>query len=229
MKKAYNKKAFTLAELSIVLVVLGIIIGMTLKGFGVLDAARLRNELGKINKFQTAYNLYFERTGHILPEDNASASSVRLDHTPLYDYGLLKADAEANSDYSDIKTVDPDNPDNNSSIYLVMCEKLETVGDPADPENTTVSSYNSVVYTKAALADGVCLVFNRYYPTFICGAEISYDDMRIYDGSGRYWGEDGTAIGAEVDNWTNNSTSQKYNCSRAAKGNTDYAWAYMIL
>jgi prepilin-type N-terminal cleavage/methylation domain-containing protein len=219
MKKTLVKKGFTLAELSIVLVILGIIIAMTLKGFGVLDAARLRNELGKINKFQTAYSLYFERTGHILPADPLNPMpggmlNGRLDVTPLYEYGLLETDTEYNKDYTD-GIVD------NESIFLSMCDR--------NIEADNVTYLSSVEYINAGMADGVCLVFNKYYPNFICGAETSYDDMKIYDGSGRYWGGSGAEIKAEVDNWINGSVKLRYNCSRAEKGNTDYAWAYMIL
>jgi prepilin-type N-terminal cleavage/methylation domain-containing protein len=215
MKKAFVKKAFTLAELSIVLVVLGIIMAMTLKGFGVLDAARLRNELGKINKFQTAYSLYFERMGRILPGDNATEPEIdgKLDHTPLYEFGLLEDDAEHNRDFT--ANLDP-NVENN--IFLSLCER--------EPNGDNISLKN-VAYDVAGKADGVCLVFYHYYPNFICGAETSYDDMKVFDGSGAYWGDAVATMQTEEDNWTD--ARGKYNCSRATKGSINFAWAYMVM
>jgi prepilin-type N-terminal cleavage/methylation domain-containing protein len=214
MRKVLIKQGFTLAELSIVLVVLGIIIAMTLKGFGVLDGARLRSELGKINKFQTAYSLYFERTGHILPADPDNLSNGRLDIEPLYDYGLLKIDREVNKDYTDNVT---------ASVFLSMCDRTVDNG----------TYLTNVPYDSAGMADGVCIVFDKYYPNFICGAETSYDDMRIFDGTGRYWSLTANTITDEVTRWIDGNAKGRYNCSKATKGYPSagpfYAWAYMIL
>jgi prepilin-type N-terminal cleavage/methylation domain-containing protein len=220
MKKAFVKKAFTLAELSIVLVILGIIIAMTLKGFGVLDAARLRNELGKINKFQTAYSLYFERTGNILPAEGAMPPAItpngKLDPTPLYEFGLLKDDTEHNRDFT--ANLDPDVENN---LFLSLCSI-----DGSIPDDNI--SYISVDYANAGLADGVCLVFYHYYPNFICGAETSYDDMKVFDGSGASWG-DYNAMQAQETKWIGTNANEKYNCSRADRGLTNFSWAYMVM
>jgi prepilin-type N-terminal cleavage/methylation domain-containing protein len=227
MKKAFTKKAFTLAELSIVLVVLGIIMAMALKGFGVLDAARLRNELGRINKFQTAYGLYFERTGKILPTFGSAAEPGRLNITPLYDYGLLEDDAEYNKDFADF---DPNVPEEETNrLFLSLCDRTPTVQVvPEGEDNDTISYWWDKTYADAGIADGICLVFNGYYPVFICGAETSYDDMRIHNGSGKYWGASGDTINAEETKWIGADPRKKYNCTRASRGVTNFAWAYMI-
>jgi prepilin-type N-terminal cleavage/methylation domain-containing protein len=223
MKKAFTKKAFTLAELSIVLVVLGIVIAMTLKGFGVLDAARLRNELGRINKFQTAYGLYFERTGKILPTFGSTAEPGRLNIDPLYDYGLLEDDAEYNKDFADNST------DPLIGLSLSLCDRTPTVQVvPEGEDNDTISYWWDKTYADAGIADGICLVFNGYYPVFICGAETSYDDMRIHNGSGKYWGASGDTINAEETKWIGTNLKKKYNCTNASRGKTEFAWAYMI-
>jgi prepilin-type N-terminal cleavage/methylation domain-containing protein len=216
MKRVFVKKAFTLAELSIVLVVLGIIIAMTLKGFGVLDAARLRNELGKINKFQTAYNLYFERMGRILPASTAALPAVdgKLDHTPLYEFGLLEDDTEHNRDFTD--NLDPDVQNN---IFLSLCNRV------SDGDNI---SFANVPYANAGMADGICLVFYEYYPAFICGAETSYDDMKVFDGSGASWNT-ASDMKAEETLWIGGNIKGKYNCSRANKGQAKLAWTYLVM
>jgi prepilin-type N-terminal cleavage/methylation domain-containing protein len=221
MKRAFVKKAFTLAELSIVLVVLGIIIAMTLKGFGVLDAARLRNELGKINKFQTAYSLYFERMGRILPAaiNTPPAIDGKLDHTPLYEFGLLDDDAEHNRDFTE--KLDPDVENN---LFLSLCNKNPITSDSDN------FSFGTVAYADAGMADGVCLVFYQYLPSFICGAETSYDDMKVFDGSGASWVDtEMTILTVEEALWVGTNTKGKYNCTLATPGSYKYAWAYMVM
>jgi prepilin-type N-terminal cleavage/methylation domain-containing protein len=231
MKKEFTKKAFTLAELSIVLVVLGIIIAMTLKGFGVLDAARLRNELGKINKFQTAYGLYFERTGKMLPKYIGGSDPGRLNIEPLYDYGLLEDDARYNKDFANYDSTVPDNETNR--LFLSLCDRTPDIQTIPDEDNNTVISYwwdTSKTYEDdKGTADGICLVFNGYYPVFICGAETSYDDMKVHNSTGKYWGETGTFINAEETKWIGTAVIKKtYNCTNATRGVTNLAWAYMI-
>ena len=54
-----NKRGFTIVELAIVLVVIGIILGMAVKGKQLVDAARDRAELAKITKLEAATAIYY--------------------------------------------------------------------------------------------------------------------------------------------------------------------------
>ena len=54
----YRKNGFTIVELAIVLVVVGIILAMAIKGKQLVDAARDRAELGKIMKLEAATAIY---------------------------------------------------------------------------------------------------------------------------------------------------------------------------
>jgi prepilin-type N-terminal cleavage/methylation domain-containing protein len=68
MKTAINnslKKGFTIVELAIVLVVIGIILGMAVKGKALLHSARIKAEVAKLNKFEAAVATYFAKTGTI--------------------------------------------------------------------------------------------------------------------------------------------------------------------
>lgn len=56
-----RQQGFTLVELAIVLVIIGLILGMAFKGRELIDGARVRSMAGAVNKFQTAVNTYFER------------------------------------------------------------------------------------------------------------------------------------------------------------------------
>ena len=69
--KLGNEKGFTLIEMAIVLIIIGIIIGAVVKGKDVIKSAeqkRLYNSF--IREWQTAYNNYYDRTGWILGDLN---------------------------------------------------------------------------------------------------------------------------------------------------------------
>ena len=68
-----NEKGFTLIEMAIVLIIIGIIIGAVVKGKDVIKSAeqkRLYNSF--IREWQTAYNNYYDRTGWILGDLNTA-------------------------------------------------------------------------------------------------------------------------------------------------------------
>ena len=63
-----NNKGFTIVELAIVLVVIGIILAMAVKATGLMHAARVRNDVAKLNKFEAAVMTGYTITG-MLPEE----------------------------------------------------------------------------------------------------------------------------------------------------------------
>ncbi len=72
--RLYRLPAFTLIELSIVLVIVGVIMGAVFKGKDVLDAARLRSILDDYQTYRMAL-LSYQDLYHALPGDDAKASS----------------------------------------------------------------------------------------------------------------------------------------------------------
>jgi prepilin-type N-terminal cleavage/methylation domain-containing protein len=59
--KVNNKAAFTLIELSIVLVIIGLIVGGVLTGQDLIRAAQIRATITEIEKFNTAVNTFYGR------------------------------------------------------------------------------------------------------------------------------------------------------------------------
>lgn len=55
------KKGFTLVELAIVLVVIGLLMGMAFKGKSLVDAARIKADVNKVQKLSTAINVYYSK------------------------------------------------------------------------------------------------------------------------------------------------------------------------
>ena len=59
-----NKQTgFTLVELAIVLVVIGLILGMAFKGKDLIDSAKVKNMQAQYNKVSAAVNIYYEKYG----------------------------------------------------------------------------------------------------------------------------------------------------------------------
>jgi prepilin-type N-terminal cleavage/methylation domain-containing protein len=76
--KLHDEKGFTLIEMAIVLVIIGIIIGAVVKGKDVMkNAEQKRLYTTYVREWQVAYNNYYDRTGRILGDDITSANTTR--------------------------------------------------------------------------------------------------------------------------------------------------------
>lgn len=69
------QKGFTLIEISIVLVIVGLILGGVLKGQSLIDSARVRSVVNDINGIRAAWYGFQDRF-HALPGDYPSASTT---------------------------------------------------------------------------------------------------------------------------------------------------------
>jgi prepilin-type N-terminal cleavage/methylation domain-containing protein len=67
-KSAAQNQGFTLIELSIVLVIIGLIVGGVLVGQNLIAAAAVRAQISQIEKYQTAANAFRGKYGY-LPGD----------------------------------------------------------------------------------------------------------------------------------------------------------------
>lgn len=75
MKKFHkNRQAFTLVELSIVLVIIGLIIGGVLTGQQIIQNARVTNAINTIQAYEAQFQTYVQNYG-ALPGDDANASA----------------------------------------------------------------------------------------------------------------------------------------------------------
>ncbi|WP_457600135.1 prepilin-type N-terminal cleavage/methylation domain-containing protein [Hydrogenivirga sp.] len=83
-----RNKGFTLIELAIVLVIIGIIIGMVLKGQDLIQNARIKSFVNKVRAWETYVWIYFDRKGKfpgdddrngIIADETTSTSTVKQD------------------------------------------------------------------------------------------------------------------------------------------------------
>lgn len=68
-----QQQGFTLIELAIVLVVIGLIMGMAFKGRDLIDGAKIKNAQAQYNKVAAALNIYHEKYG-AFPGDGWTAA-----------------------------------------------------------------------------------------------------------------------------------------------------------
>src|ERR1019366_6843373 len=81
---------FTLIEMSIVLVIIGLIVGSVLVGRDLIRAAELRSVISEVEKYKTAV-MTFKGKYDCLPGDCANATTFLADHIqgglPIDPYG----------------------------------------------------------------------------------------------------------------------------------------------
>ncbi len=74
MKQLKNQKGFTLVEIAIVLVIIGLLLGGVLKGQEMIYNAKVKNVQSQLKEMSAAYYTYMDKY-KALPGDDAAASS----------------------------------------------------------------------------------------------------------------------------------------------------------
>jgi prepilin-type N-terminal cleavage/methylation domain-containing protein len=191
MRKKYG---FSLVELTIVLIIVGIIIAMFMGGISFMEKARIKTELGKLSKFSSALTTYYAQNG-TMPEEWTGASlpfnAPSRSYEPLNfeDFGLTEGDFKSN--YQVEKDI---------NSYIVASCWLNAAGvapnhryNYEDKPSETNPSHT------------VCVYFNNFYGYFICNLEKSVDDKRVNRNDGLLWGAtNGTSLGAGSDDTYDN-------------------------
>jgi prepilin-type N-terminal cleavage/methylation domain-containing protein len=176
---------FSLVELTIVLIIVGIIIAMFMGGVNFMEKARVKTELGKLTKFSSAMTTYYAQNGTVPPELSTTIwgtgvpSDIRFyEPTAFEDFGLTKADFKSNyqKNRNDLSYIlsscwpyDSSGSDNLSDEYSNGPEGASTVAPGDDPSHM------------------VCVYFNNFLGRFICNLEKSVDDKRVDRGDGSVW------------------------------------------
>ena len=76
MKKLQNQKGFTLVEIAIVLVIIGLLLGGVLKGQEMINAAKVKNDTDSLVGMQASAYAYRDRMGYYPGSDRSQPANV---------------------------------------------------------------------------------------------------------------------------------------------------------
>ena len=106
-----QQKGFTLVEMAIVLVIIGLIMGMAFKGRELIEGARVKSMAATVNKTQAAMNTFFERYQFYPGDGCAAAGATSPANCVGQKNGLLAGGPEVTSFYTLLATpAAPANP-----------------------------------------------------------------------------------------------------------------------
>jgi type II secretory pathway pseudopilin PulG len=169
-----NKFAFSLVELTVVLLIVGLVLGIALKGQIIIESARLRSEVRKIEKLQSALANYVNRQNKLPP---VITGTVEYNLDILIDGGYV----QKNDSLAGIKAVGAD--DSYTWRYLA-CLNTKEAG-----ENNYSWSFPT---GQNLLLANICLTTANKNGGYIgmdgllnCTIEVSVDDKNYLGGNGR--------------------------------------------
>ncbi len=103
-----DNRGFTLIEMAIVLIIIGIIIGAVVKGKDIMRSAEQKRLFSTfISGWQTTYSSYYDRTGWILGDDNSNPNTNRDGRCGDPAPGTLASEANLNTQLSNIGLESP--------------------------------------------------------------------------------------------------------------------------
>lgn len=89
-----RQRGFTLVELAIVLVIIGLILGMAFKGRDLIDGAKVKNLQAQYNKVVAGINVFYERYGFYPGDGCTSGSPAKVSDCNGTKDGMISGDNE---------------------------------------------------------------------------------------------------------------------------------------
>jgi len=115
-RKANRTLGFTLIELSIVLVVIGLVVGGVLVGQDLISAAGVRAQIAQIEKYQSAVNTFRGKYNNTLPGDMDAVNASRFGFAAR---GVYAGEGDGNGI---IEGIDANAPSSNDGTNIVQGE-----------------------------------------------------------------------------------------------------------
>jgi prepilin-type N-terminal cleavage/methylation domain-containing protein len=201
VKGQAKQSGFTLVELAIVLVIIGLILGMAFKGKDLIDGAKVKSIAAQYNKIQAAFNIYYERYG-AYPGDGCGVVVLGAVFTPCTGAknGLLDNANEANS-----------------SMILLQNANLLSAADVQSPFGLTwavTTSGNTTLNAGVGRVNYLSLTNNAAAPQasadarFVCALDRLIDDGINSSGNIR---STTAAYSATTDCWASALVGVSYN------------------
>lgn len=203
------KKGFTFVELAIVLVIIGIIMGMAIKGKALIEVAKMRQEIRNIEKIEAAVAARIAQVNYVLKtlRDNGT-SKINTDN--LTKIGLM----------------------NESALYIAGNENNKWELHFCTATYTGATDITKTLETSATGED-ICIVgvtTGSGIPSgqIVCNIEVMLDDQQARKGYGvTQSNTSGTA--GEVDSVIagTNGSAGAYDCSTVTA--TEVGYMYQVL
>jgi prepilin-type N-terminal cleavage/methylation domain-containing protein len=185
-----KQSGFTLVELAIVLVIIGLILGMAFKGKDLIDGAKVKSAQANINKIQAGMNIYFERYGSY-PGDGCPAAAT----VPTCKAGVHNGAIAGANEIAGFWTVLTAAPPAGTNI-LPLAERTNPFGSVWTVAAGTVATNTATTNNYlVATALGNAAVDGRY----VCAMDQKFDDGVPNTGTIRSNG--GTIYTALTDCW----------------------------
>lgn len=107
-KMKVQQGGFTLVEIAIVLVIIGLLLGAVFKGQELIAQAKVKNAYKQLDEVQAAHYTYIDKNGSV-PGDSVTAPDGIPDSDAGY-WGALYTDGILNGDPNAATVVGPNNP-----------------------------------------------------------------------------------------------------------------------
>lgn len=87
------KKGFTLVEMAIAVIVIGLLLTFAVKGKGIVETARIKKDINKVLKIKTAVASYYSKY-HVVPGTRSGSDMVQNNnmYSDLIKEGLVKSE-----------------------------------------------------------------------------------------------------------------------------------------
>jgi prepilin-type N-terminal cleavage/methylation domain-containing protein len=216
-----KQKGFTLIEIAIVLVIIGLLLGGVLKGQELINNARVRNVISQQDSIKTAYFSFQDRY-RALPGDYALATA----NIPGVATG---ANGDGNGQITGNEQVYAWNHMNKAGFLTGTYNGVPGTSTITDNTNSPVNAYGGVlqlifdnVYDDTGTASGIHNIKtgNNIPASIIAEIDRKVDDGNPQQGTFRFstWSAGGTApdLGKCTTGGTWNSTTTEANCGGAS-------------
>jgi prepilin-type N-terminal cleavage/methylation domain-containing protein len=161
------KKGFSFVEIAIVLVIIGLIMGMALKGKELITSSEIRKELNKFRKYEAAFTGTLMKTNKSFPE--ALPASISPASLRVWSDNITDLFIEQNYLKNEDKFMRYD--DNTSVVFY------------PDLSVNTAGGYDA---STAAIGENFSVYLTGPADMFICLLENMIDDKDVNYASGRY-------------------------------------------
>jgi prepilin-type N-terminal cleavage/methylation domain-containing protein len=197
-----SQKGFTLLELAIVLVIIGIILGAVLKGQELINNAKAKRVLNDMKGLAALYYTFYDRYGRF-PGD--------CDNNGIIDYTTLNANPSDFTATSGSFCYNPGTPTASNTPNPQWQELLQTqLISFSNARDVAKHVFNGALYGANSTIGGVAynVIVARQVPCFVAKVIDQSIDNSLDAGTGSIREISGGAVRTSSDAWTNCTTEQ---------------------